>query len=297
MAPAPAGSRTAWHFESLWSTGGAPCAASTAYSHNPQQTTRVAELRFQRVSKAQRTQPPDSPASPPGPLSACWCPLSRWQGESGVRDGTAIVTRALRHARRSPTLPPACPGGPQHPALRAPRQPQVTRPAAPPPPLPPAAATPMRRKAQRSIMGAHGSKAAPNEAAAQYPDLHDSMAYIKSREEYQRMYDRSVKVRSLGAVVVLQTADAGASSARPARPRHGARGPGRRAAAPCHPLGCGVPCPKRACTPPVPHGPCCPAAHPLPWLAAPPAGPRRLLARPGGEGVCLADGAAGAAPL
>ena len=44
-------------------------------------------------------------------------------------------------------------------------------------------------------MGGGPSKARLNEAAAQYPDVHDNSAYIKSYEEYKKMYDRSVKVR------------------------------------------------------------------------------------------------------
>lgn len=42
-------------------------------------------------------------------------------------------------------------------------------------------------------MGGGHSKARPNEAAAAYPELHRDMAYIKSFEEYKKMYDESVK--------------------------------------------------------------------------------------------------------
>ena len=48
-------------------------------------------------------------------------------------------------------------------------------------------------------MGGGQSRVRPNGAAAQYPEVHDKMAYVRSFEEYKKMYDRSIKVGAGGA--------------------------------------------------------------------------------------------------
>ena len=68
-------------------------------------------------------------------------------------------------------------------------------PPLPTPPLPPAA---RRRRARRDEGAAPEPPKPvaypPNKAAEEYPDVWQNMAYIKSREEYDVMYQQSVQV-------------------------------------------------------------------------------------------------------
>lgn len=115
-------------------------------------------------------------------------------------------------------------------------------------------------------MGGGQSRARANEAAAQYPDVHENMAYVKSYEEYKEMYDRSVKVgagRALGGRRLVL-----GRSCHLTPHRSGAR---------------------------TGHPPACPTLH-EPSCTSLETGPRRVLARHCGARVRVAGGARAGAP-